>query len=128
MPEGLEQLTGQVGNDEPQKGDGTYHGSGHGNAEGHPQQQAADAAVVVHPQVDGLLLAQGQHVQQSQFFSQREDDSCQEDQGKDDDLGIDVAEAGHQSIEQAVVLIRVHHPGQRRLDTAKEGGQHCAHQ
>ena len=57
VPEGFQQLTGQVCDDEPQKGDGSYHGGGHGDAESHAQQQAADAAVVVHPQIDGLLLA-----------------------------------------------------------------------
>ena len=128
MAEGLEQLPGQVGDDEPQKGDGPHHGGGHGDAEGHAQQQAADAAVVVHAEVDGLLLAQCQHIQQGQFLAQSEDDACQKNQGKDDNLGIDIAEACHQGIQQTVVLIGVHDPGQRGLDAAKEGGQYCTHQ
>ena len=65
------------------------------DAESHAQQQAADAAVVVHAEVDGLLLAQCQHIQQGQFLAQSEDDACQKNQGKDDNLGIDIAEACH---------------------------------
>ena len=128
VAEGLEELPGQVGDDEPQKGDGSHHGGGHGDAEGHAQQQAANAAVIVHAQIDGLFLAQCQHIQQGQLFSQREDDAYQKDQGKDDDFGVDVTEADHQGIEQRVVLVGVHHPGQSGLDAAKEGGQHRANQ
>ena len=61
----------------------------HGDAEGHAQQQAADAAVIVYPQVDGLFLAQGQHVQQGQHLAQGKDYACQQNQGKEDDFRID---------------------------------------
>ena len=39
------------------------------DAQRHTQQQAADAPVIVHAQIDGLLLAQGEHVQQGQLLA-----------------------------------------------------------
>ena len=128
MPVGLEQLSGQVRDDEAQKRDGSHHGGGHSNAEGYAQQQAADAAVIIHTQIDGLLLSKGQYVQQGQLFSQGKDYGCQKDQGKNNDLRVYIAEAGHQGVHQTVILIGIHDPGQRRLDAAEEGGQHCTHQ
>ena len=51
------------------------------------------------------FLAQCQHIQQGQFPAQSEDDACQKNQGKDDNLGTDITEACHQGIQQTVVLI-----------------------
>lgn len=95
-------------------------------AQGDDQQQAADAPVVVHSQIDGLVLAQGEHIQQGQIPPQDEDQPGQQHQGEDDDLGVDVFKVRHQGGEQAVVLIGVHHPGQRGLDAGEKGGEHGA--
>ena len=43
MAVGLEQLAGQIGDDESQKRGGAHHGGGHGGGEGPAQQQAAGA-------------------------------------------------------------------------------------
>lgn len=82
--------------------------------------------VVVHSQIDGLVLAQGEHIQQGQIPPQDEDQPRQQHQGEDDDLGVDVFKVRHQGGEQAVVLIGVHHPGQRGLDAGEKGGEHGA--
>ena len=126
VPEGLEQLTGQVGNDEPQKGDGPHHGGGHGDVEGHAQQQAPDAFVIVHAQVDGLIFAQGEHVQQPKLPPQGEGHNPQHGQGEENEFGVNVVKASHQGRQQRVVLVGVHHTGQGRLDAGKERGQHRA--
>ena len=86
MAVGLEELTGDVGDNQAEERDGAHHGSGHRDAQGDAQQQAADAPVVVHAQVDGLGLAQGEYVQQGQILPQRENDGGQQHQAEHDDL------------------------------------------
>ena len=128
VPEGLQQLAGEIGDDESHKGDGPHHGGGNSNGKGHPQQEPPHAFIIVHPQVDSLFLAQSKHVQQSQIPSQRHNQQGQDHQGKDNDLGVHVGKAGHQGGEEAVVLVGVHNAGESGLDAPKERGEHRANQ
>ena len=128
MAIGAQQLAGEISDDQAQKGYGPDHGRGHRDAEGNAQQQTADAAVVVHAQIDSLLLAQCEHVQQGQLAAQRKGHPRQQEGGKKQNFGIDVAEAGHQAAQQRVVFIGIHHPGEGGLDAAEKGGEHGAHQ
>ena len=74
---GSQQLPGEVGHDESHEGDGPHHRRGHSDGQGDPQQQPAEAPVIIHPQVDGLLLAQGEHIQQGQVPAEEEKDRRQ---------------------------------------------------
>ena len=47
-----------------------------------PSSRRRDASVVVHAQVDGLLLAQGEHVQQRQIPAEKKHQQGQHHQGK----------------------------------------------
>ena len=125
---GFQELPGQVGHDQPQEGNGAHHGGRHGDAQRHADQQPADAPVVIHAQIDGLRLAQRDHVQQGQILAQHENDQGQHHQRGDNDLRVDVFKAGHQGLQQAVVLIGIHDAGHGRLDAGEQRGQHRADQ
>ena len=63
MAVGFQQLSGQICNDEAEKGDRPHQCGGHGNAQRNAQQQAVDASVIVHTQVDRLIFSQREHIQ-----------------------------------------------------------------
>ena len=70
MPECLQELSGQVGNDQSQKGDRSHHRRRHRDADRHSKQKSADRPVIVHAQVHRLLSSKGDDVQKRQIFSQ----------------------------------------------------------
>lgn len=87
---GLEQLPGKIGDDQPQEGNWPHHCRGHGNAHRYPQQQLPHAAIIVHPQIDSLGFAEGEHIQKGQFLSKGKYHARQHQNAECDDLAIDV--------------------------------------
>ena len=74
MPVGAQELPGKVGNDKPQKCQRPDHSGGCCNVQCDPQQQPADAAVIIYAQIDGLIFAQCQNVQQRKLFPEGKGD------------------------------------------------------
>ena len=126
MPVGTQELPGKVGNDKPQKCQRPDHSGGCCNVQCDPQQQPADAAVIIYAQIDGLIFAQCQNIQQRKLFPEGKGDQHQNRNGQYQNRRIDIGKAGDQIRQQRVVLVGVHHTGQGRLDAGKERGQHRA--
>ena len=126
MPVGTQELPGKVGNDKPQKCQRSDHSGGCCNVQRDPQQQPADAAVVIYAQIDRLIFAQCQNVQQRKLLPEGKSDQRQNRNGQYQNRRIDIGKAGDQICQQRVVLVGVHHTGQGRLDAGKERGQHRA--